>query len=120
MAHIRRKIGLNVNNNEYKIIKAAAERKNLSISDYIAFKLDLKRPKVVLLNDVLKKLPDEANKKFSIPDLFSVKEWKSFSKGSRIAVGKAFYLLVQKSGKQLKIEFLDKTSGNLAVYRKKN
>lgn len=117
MATIRRKIGLNVTNKEYKNIRKRAKKKNLNISDYLVFKLGLKRQKTVCVNDVLKKIPNVVGKQFSIPDLFDEKDWKQFTKGSRIAVGKAFHLLTKKSGGQIKIEFVKKTSGNLAVYK---
>ncbi|MCR1877332.1 DUF1413 domain-containing protein [Paraclostridium bifermentans] len=58
---------------------------------------------------------------FSVKALFSYSEWHAFSKNSRISSCRNFYKCVQENKYNLgnNIEFVNKDSSNLAIYKRK-
>jgi hypothetical protein len=113
------KISFTVTEEEHKELKALADQKNISLTNYISEKLGLIRDpgENLTLRDVLRRLPKNPGELFSIPDLFEKEEWDKFTKGSRLATGRAFYKAVTKLGKTLTVQFVEKNSANLAIYR---
>lgn len=116
---MKRKISISVTEEEYKEISVIAESLNLTVTDYILEKLNLKSRKKLKLNlrEVLARLPKIPDKEFSLPELFTKNEWSNYTKGSRLSAGRAFFRAVTKLEKTIKVKFLKKNSANLAIYK---
>lgn len=113
-----RKISFAIAEQDFTELKALASKENLNLTDYILERLGLSKnlEEKLTLREVLSKLPKKKGEIFSIPELFEKEEWGKFSKGSRLATGRAFYKAVTKL-KSLKVKFLKKNSANLAIYQ---
>lgn len=115
---MNKKISFTLGEENYKELKILAAKANLNLTDYILEKLGLTENlgEKLTLREVLRRLPKTKGQVFSIPELFEKDEWKIFTKGSRLATGRAFYKAVTKL-KSLKVQFVEKNSANLAIYR---
>ncbi|PKE51692.1 hypothetical protein CW676_12355 [Macrococcoides caseolyticum] len=76
--------------------------------------------KDLTLNEVHKKAKQlKPGEEFAIRDLFTNDEWGSFSKASRLSVGRLFFTNTQENGKyHTDYKFGGKKSSNLAFYIK--
>ena len=114
-----KKISFSLSDQEYDEITALAKEKNLSVTEFILISLPIKKiEKKVTLEDVFSKLPSKHGEVFSIDGLFDEEMWNAFTKGSRIAIGRAFKKIVETTGKALKVKYLRKNSANLAFYQR--
>lgn len=117
---MKKKISFSLSDREFNEIKTLAKKNNLSVTELILRNLPIKSSEElkISLEDVLRKLPDVTGEVFSIDKLFEEQKWNAYTKGSRIAVGKAFKKLVDTAGKKLRVKYLWKNSANLAFYEK--
>lgn len=110
------KISILLTNQQYEELIFIAKERGLTITDLVLSQLPIIQEKKITLSDVLGKVKNRTSGEFSIPSLYTIEEWKSFTKGSKLTVGKQFYKeIANLEG----IEFLRKNSANLAIYRKK-
>ena len=110
------KISILLTDQQYEELSTLARKSGLTITDLVLSKLPITQEKKITLSDVLERIKNIPPCDFSIPSLYDAQEWKSFTKGSKLTVGKQFY----KEVSNLKdIEFLNKNSAKLAIYRKK-
>lgn len=110
------KISILLTDQQYDELVVAAKEKGLTITDLVLSQLPITQEKKITLSDVLERIKKRPAGEFSLPNLYTSEEWKSFTKGSKLTVGKQFYKqIVNLDG----VEFLHKNSANLAVYRKK-
>jgi len=120
MAKVIRKVCCKITHKQYLKIKELAKNDNCTMNDYFLKKLGLDndRKDKVNLTDILERLPLKKDTEFSLPSLFKIEEWMSFTKGSRISVGRAFFAYITRSDNNIKIQYLQKSSSNLAIYKK--
>ena len=110
-----KKISILLTDNQYEELVQLATKEKLTINDLVLSNLPITQEKKVTLADVIKRVNNLPSQEFNIPSLYSKKEWESFTKGSRLTVGKQFY---KYSLTTSDIKFLRKNSANLAIYKK--
>lgn len=110
------KISILLNDEQYEQLVVEAKDKGLTITDFVLSKLPVTKEKKVTLYDVLERVKKIPVGEFNIPSLYAAEEWKEFTKGSRLTVGKQFYRAISDLEN---LEFIRKDSANLAIYRKK-
>lgn len=110
------KISILLTEEQYKELATIAKEQCLTISDLVLSTLPITQEKKIKLSDVLEKVKNIPSGDFPLPSLYSKDEWKNFTKGSKLTIGKQFSKEVANLEN---IEFLSKNSANLAIYRKK-
>lgn len=115
-----KQISLRVSDVLYKFIVREAAISRLTVTDYIIHKINpyLNGPNVTL-SDVLKKVKQQpAGTTFTLPSIFD--DWKIYSTGSKISVGRSFFSAVKNNDYTLseRVQILSKNSANLQQYKK--
>lgn len=110
-------------NEEYgKKLEEAAEKKRMSIQEYIRYRL-FDEVTIFSVDEVINRIQsgDFEGKEFSIPDVFTDEEWSQIDRGNAGVLGRNFYNYI-KVNKDLGIRFVpDKQIKRRAVYTyKKN
>lgn len=79
-------------------LKKAALAKQMSIQEYIRFKL-FDETTIFSVNEVLQRIQtgDFQGKEFTIPDVFTDEEWKQIDRGNAGVLGKNFYLHITEN-----------------------
>ncbi|WP_041636080.1 single-stranded DNA-binding protein [Macrococcoides caseolyticum] len=118
-------ISLRFNEEEFKALqkKALADGRTASAyaKEVILNNLGIvSTEKDLTLNEVHEKAQKfDSKKAFAIRDLFTDDEWGSFSKASRLSVGRLFFNSTKENGQYHDYyRFVDKKSSNLAYYVK--
>lgn len=110
------KISILLTDQQHGELISESERLGVTITDLVISKLPVTQEKKVLLSDVCARVNALQPGTFTIPSLYSKEEWSSFTKGSKLNVGKSFN---KKVAELDYIEFSHKNSANHAVYIKK-
>lgn len=116
-----KKISVLLSDQQYDELLELSNNSNLTLSDYVISKLPIIKEDKVTLSEVLLRVKNKVKvgEKFTIPSLFSKNEWESFTKGSRLTVGKQFGRKISEI-EDMKIAFLYKNGANLAIYKREN
>ncbi|KOP78169.1 hypothetical protein AMS59_13820 [Lysinibacillus sp. FJAT-14745] len=120
-----KQVSLRFSDDEYNALAVLASKQGISLTSLLrnaAIGLVSNFPITsdVTLGDVDKKAQSlSSGSKFKIRDLFDAKDWESYSKRSRLSVGRSFYSAVENGTLSMKYRFLKKDSDNAAIYEKK-
>lgn len=102
--------------------KTAADH-NKTVTEYVIERLELNDPvseNTLTQEKVLERIEKlRQGETFSLPDLFDPKEWEKFT--NTVSVGRVFRITSKKKNSAVSrvAEFVDKKSGNPAVYKRK-
>ncbi|MBO5005476.1 MAG: single-stranded DNA-binding protein [Clostridia bacterium] len=111
------KISINLTKDQYDEINKLAKGNEQTITDFVISNLPIIQENNVTLDIVKEKISKlSVLEEFSLPSLFG-DIWISFSKRSRLSIGRLFYNKVT-NGEIDNVEFIGKNSANLAFYRK--
>ena len=111
------KVSINLTEGQHEELQNLAVATGVSLTDFIIQKLPITQEKKLQLKSIEDALAAQQNGDFTIPSLFSLESWNSFSNGSRRATPKSFYKKVL-AGEYQGITFKGKNSANLAYYEK--
>jgi len=111
------KLSINFTDQQYLEIKELAKEGNKSITNWIISYLPITQENKLDLQSIEDRTSNFLPGDFSIPDLFSKKEWGEFTVGSRLVAPKQFNQKVINS-EIPNVIFIGKTSANLALYTK--
>jgi len=111
-----KKVSINLTDEQHMELAILADASGLSINDYVLQNLPITQEVKITVNLIEEKVGLFSGSLFSLPDLFTPTEWKSFSVGSRLAISKQFYKKVNEG--KVNVEIHGKTSANMMIYKK--
>ena len=112
------KVSVNLTEEQHQELQNLAGQAGISLTDFVLQKLPITQEKKLQLRQIENAIASRQSGDFTIPSLFSLADWDSFSSGSRRATPKAFYKKVL-AGDYSGITFKGKNSANLAHYNKR-
>ena len=115
-------ITIRVTEEAYQQIQNSAAQSNLTITDFLLSKaIPSYLDEVLTVGQIITKISSiRSGETFSLPSLFTEREWNNFKPGSRISTGRRFFKAYENNEFNLKdkVKFEGKNSANLAIYKK--
>lgn len=116
------KINLFMSKEQYDLISKCSENEKISVQDFILKSLPSPQPRLLLIEveqKIFQKIKEKNLEDFSIPQLFTKKEFKNSDSGSHTSVGKQLKKKVTESPyfiEDFLICFTGTNSANLGFY----